>query len=65
MVRDTSTNLYRPLTPKIGPSFWDQKFFAVTRLDHISFLQKLPNLPLNESFMVFGAFGMAFNIISR
>ncbi|KAG6855527.1 hypothetical protein H0H87_001567 [Tephrocybe sp. NHM501043] len=47
-----------------GPSFWDQKIFTVTRLENIPLIQKLPNLPLNESFMVFGAFGMAFNIIS-
>ncbi|KAF8079248.1 CDP-alcohol phosphatidyltransferase-domain-containing protein [Lyophyllum atratum] len=47
-----------------GPSFWDQKFLTITRLDRIPLLQKLPNLPLNESFMVTGAIGLAFNIIS-
>ncbi|KAG6887707.1 hypothetical protein C0995_013338 [Termitomyces sp. Mi166 len=47
-----------------GPSLWDQKIFTVTRLEHIPLISKLPNLPLNESFMVFGAFGLAFNIIS-
>ncbi|KAF5384938.1 hypothetical protein D9615_000984 [Tricholomella constricta] len=51
------------ITGFFGPSFWDQKIFTVTRLEHIPFIQKLPNLPLNESFMVFGAFGLAFNII--
>ncbi|KAG5639650.1 hypothetical protein H0H81_008811 [Sphagnurus paluster] len=52
------------LTGIFGPSFWDQKIFTVTGLENISFIQKLPNLPLNESFMVFGAFGLAFNIIN-
>ncbi|KAG6818373.1 hypothetical protein H0H93_005495 [Arthromyces matolae] len=47
-----------------GPSFWDQKILTVTHLEHIPWISKLPNLPLNESFMVFGAFGLAFNIIS-
>ncbi|GLB43667.1 putative CDP-alcohol phosphatidyltransferase class-I family protein [Lyophyllum shimeji] len=47
-----------------GPSFWDQRLFTVTRLQHIPAVQKLPNLPLNEAFMVFGALGLGFNILS-
>ncbi|KAG5728742.1 hypothetical protein E4T56_gene18606 [Termitomyces sp. T112] len=47
-----------------GPSLWDRKILTITRLEHIPFISKLPNLPLNETFMVFGAFGLAFNIIS-
>ncbi|RDB19530.1 putative CDP-alcohol phosphatidyltransferase class-I family protein C22A12.10 [Hypsizygus marmoreus] len=52
------------LTGLYGPSFWDQKIFTFTHLEHIPIIQKLPNLPLNESFMVFGALGLAFNIIA-
>jgi len=31
-------------------------------VSHLPLFRALPNLPLNSSFMVFGAFGMAFNI---
>ncbi|KDR86099.1 hypothetical protein GALMADRAFT_235335 [Galerina marginata CBS 339.88] len=47
-----------------GPSFWDQKIWTFTHLEHLPLISKLPNLPLNESFMVFGAFGLAFNILA-
>lgn len=53
------------LTQHSGPSFWEQKFWTFTHLDHIPIINKLPNLPLNESFMVFGAIGLAFNIFTR
>lgn len=49
-----------------GPQFWDVGILTFTRLDRIPFLeQNIPNIGLNESFMVFGAFGVAFNIASR
>lgn len=49
-----------------GPTFWDKKLLTFTRLDRIpQIVQHVPNIGLNESFMVFGAFGLAFNIVSR
>ena len=45
-----------------GPSFWDQDLWKITHLDHIPFL---PNLRLNESFMVLAGALLAFNIIHR
>ncbi|KZT02066.1 Choline/ethanolaminephosphotransferase [Laetiporus sulphureus 93-53] len=46
-----------------GPSFWDKGLLDVTALKHIpAIADKIPNLPLNDAFMVFGAFGLAFNI---
>lgn len=54
------------LTRTAGPSFWDQRILTFTRLDRIpKVVQHVPNIGLNESFMVFGAFALAFNIISR
>ncbi|KAI0066531.1 Choline/ethanolaminephosphotransferase [Artomyces pyxidatus] len=48
-----------------GPTFWDQKFLTVTKLEHVEFIAKrVPNVALNESFMIFGAFALAFNIIT-
>lgn len=48
-----------------GPTFWDKKILTVTRLDRIpQVVQHIPNIGLNESFMVFGAFALAFNIVS-
>jgi ethanolaminephosphotransferase len=53
------------ITGLYGPSFWDQKLLTVTRLNSIPVIQRyVPNIALNESFMVFGAFGLAFNIYS-
>ena len=49
-----------------GATFWDQRFLDVTRLRHIPAIeQRIPDIALNEAFMVFGAFGLAFNIIVR
>ena len=45
-----------------GPSFWDQDLWKITHLDHIPFL---PNLRLNESFMVIAGVLLTFNIIHR
>jgi len=50
------------VTGHYGPAFWDQRFWTFLHLDHLPVISQLPNLPLNESFMVFGAFGLAFNI---
>ena len=48
--------------PFTGPSFWDQDLWKITHLDHIPIL---PNLQLNESFMVIAGVLLAFNIIHR
>jgi len=54
------------LTRITGPAFWDKKLLTFTHLDRIpQVVQHVPNIGLNESFMVFGAFGLAFNIFSR
>ncbi|KAH0837788.1 hypothetical protein J3R83DRAFT_5968 [Lanmaoa asiatica] len=48
-----------------GPSFWDQRFLMFTHLDHIpQVVGTVPDIRLNEAFMVFAAFGLAFNIVS-
>ncbi|KAG2032965.1 CDP-alcohol phosphatidyltransferase-domain-containing protein [Suillus americanus] len=53
------------ITGIFGPTFWDKKLLTFTRLDRIpQVVQHVPNIGLNESFMVFGAFGLAFNIFS-
>jgi ethanolaminephosphotransferase len=54
------------LTRITGPTFWDKKISTFTHLDRIPQVpQHVPNIGLNESFMVFGASGLAFNIFSR
>jgi ethanolaminephosphotransferase len=51
---------------RVGPTFWDQRFLTFTRLDHIpQVVESVPDIGLNEAFMVFSAFGLAFNIVSR
>lgn len=53
------------ITGIFGPAFWDTKILTFTHLDRIpQVVQNVPNIGLNESFMVFGAFGLAFNIVS-
>jgi len=47
-----------------GPAFWDQKIWTIIHVDHFYPFNKLPNIPLNESFMVFGAFGLLSNIFT-
>jgi ethanolaminephosphotransferase len=46
-----------------GPAFWEQKIWTFTHLEHVPLFARLPNLPLNESFLVFGAVGLGFNIV--
>jgi len=45
-----------------GPSFWDTGILTFLRLANVPLINQLPDLPLNDSFMVFGAFGVAFNL---
>ncbi|KAF9554059.1 Choline/ethanolaminephosphotransferase [Agrocybe pediades] len=52
------------ITGYYGTGFWEQRIWTFTGLSRVPLINKLPNLPLNEAFMVFGAFGLAFNIIT-
>jgi len=45
-----------------GTLFWEQRIWTFLKLEHVYPFNRLPNLPLNESFMVFAAIGLAFNI---
>ena len=52
-----------------GPSFWDQGIFNVTGLENFELVRKSAllrswNIPLNETFMTFGAFGLLANIVA-
>jgi len=47
-----------------GPSFWDTGILTFLHLDRVPGINQLPNFALNEAFMVFASFGLAFNIIS-
>ncbi|KAJ3853734.1 Choline/ethanolaminephosphotransferase [Lentinula lateritia] len=53
------------ITGVYGPSFWDTPILDFLHLSHIPLITNtFPNIGLNVSFMVFGAFGLAFNILS-
>ncbi|KAK0224724.1 choline ethanolaminephosphotransferase [Armillaria nabsnona] len=52
------------ITGFFGPSFWDQGILTFLHLEHLPLFSKIPNVGLNETFMVFAAFGLAFNIVS-
>ncbi|KAJ7508427.1 Choline/ethanolaminephosphotransferase [Mycena galericulata] len=47
-----------------GPSFWDTGILSFLHLTSIPLVNQLPDLPLNDSFMVFAAFGVCFNVYS-
>lgn len=58
------TPVFRQLSP--GTGFWDTGILTFTRLDRVQKIADVvPNVGLNESFMIFGAFALAFNILSR
>lgn len=52
------------VTGIFGPTVWENRIWTITKLEHLPFISKLPNLPLNESFMVLGGIGLAFNILA-
>ncbi|THH20505.1 hypothetical protein EW146_g856 [Bondarzewia mesenterica] len=53
------------LTGIYGPTFWDQKILTSTGLEKVEAIaSRVPNVGLNEAFMVFGALGLGFNIIT-
>ncbi|CAD6977284.1 unnamed protein product [Tilletia controversa] len=50
-----------------GPTFWDQGILNVTGLAKIDGVQKVFarfNVPLSEAFLIFGAIGLAFNVVA-
>jgi len=51
----------------LGPGFWDQGILTTLGINATSFAKTLhlPDVPLNECFMVFGGVGLLFNIVSR
>jgi len=52
------------ITGLYGPSFWDTGILTFLHLDTNPSITKLiPNKGLNESFMVFGALALAYNIV--
>ncbi|KAF7971030.1 hypothetical protein HWV62_22229 [Athelia sp. TMB] len=53
------------ITGFCGTAFWDKGILTATGLINIERIAAIvPNYPLNESFMIFGAAGLAFNILS-
>ncbi|KAI0319538.1 Choline/ethanolaminephosphotransferase [Amylostereum chailletii] len=53
------------ITGFYGPAFWDQKFLTFTGLEKIEVIaSRVPNVGLNETFMVFASLALAFNIMS-
>ncbi|KAF8586240.1 choline ethanolaminephosphotransferase [Ramaria rubella] len=48
-----------------GPTVWDTGILTFTRLDSVEWItENVPNVGLNEAFMIFGGFALAFNIIT-
>ncbi|KAJ7083364.1 CDP-alcohol phosphatidyltransferase-domain-containing protein [Mycena belliarum] len=47
-----------------GPSFWDTGVLTFLHLTDAPLANKLPDLPLNDLFMVFAACGLGFNVLS-
>ncbi|KAK7063617.1 choline ethanolaminephosphotransferase [Favolaschia claudopus] len=45
-----------------GPSFWDTGMLTFLHLTNVPIINQLPDMSLNDSFMAFGAFGVAFNL---
>jgi len=53
------------VTGFFGTSFWDTGILTFTRLDRIQRVAEIvPNIRLNESFMIFAGLGLGFNILS-
>jgi ethanolaminephosphotransferase len=60
-----SRHVEQILNASVGPSFWDTGILTVLHLTDVPFINKLPDLPLNDAFMCTAAFGVAFNLQSR
>lgn len=54
-----------PSLPSPGPSVWDTGILSLFHVKDVAPFDRLPDFGLNESFMVFGGFGLAYNIFSR
>lgn len=53
------------ITALKGTGFWDQGLISYLGLGKVEWIKNtFPDYALNEAFMVFGAFGLAFNIIT-
>ncbi|KAF9012789.1 choline ethanolaminephosphotransferase [Hymenopellis radicata] len=52
------------ITGFCGPAFWDTPILTFLHLDHLAIFSDIPNVGLNDAFMVFAAFGLAFNIVN-
>ncbi|KIK62271.1 hypothetical protein GYMLUDRAFT_42209 [Collybiopsis luxurians FD-317 M1] len=53
------------ITGVYGPSFWDTGVLDILHLHNIPLISSIiPNIGLNVSFMIFGAFGLGFNILN-
>ncbi|RXW17687.1 hypothetical protein EST38_g8165 [Candolleomyces aberdarensis] len=50
------------ITGIFGPSIWENKIWTVLHLEHVSYLKKVPNIPLNKALIVFAIIGLAVNI---
>ena len=51
---------------RLGPTVWDTGILTFTHLDQNEWLSRhVRNVGLNEAFMIFGGFALAFNIITR
>ncbi|KZT54133.1 Choline/ethanolaminephosphotransferase [Calocera cornea HHB12733] len=52
------------ITGLYGPSFWDTPLLTFLHLDHHALVTTyIPNKALNESFMMFGALALLYNIV--
>ncbi|TEB28151.1 cholinephosphotransferase [Coprinellus micaceus] len=45
-----------------GPQVWEKQIWTTLHLENVPYISRIPNLPLNEAFMVFGALGLGLNI---
>ncbi|KAF6753170.1 cholinephosphotransferase [Ephemerocybe angulata] len=52
------------ITGAYGPQVWENRIWTTLHLENVPYISRLPNIPLNEAFMVFGAVGLGFNIIT-
>jgi len=50
----------------IGTQFWDQGILTLLGVKNVEWItSRVPDYGLNEAFMVFGGFALAFNVVTR
>ncbi len=50
----------------IGTQIWDQGILTLLGLEKVEWItSRVPDYGLNEAFMVFGGFALAFNVVIR